>query len=227
MSVFTALTRTRSGIDGVEFEAVLESTFTASVEMTGYPLESGVEVVDHALVMPVEYTMTILASNNPLQPGVTDFIGGAVSNFIPGLAGFAGAFAGLLSSAPENTSSAVLGSLVSTMIARQPVTLTDGDIVLSDMMITNITRTSSADNEGGLECELTLQELPRINRITIEGSGNLSVSDADPAKTKAGKFAEKGYAKVQDAGEKIRERASDLFSKVPYITPDDSAGATG
>ena len=228
MSVFTALTRSRSKIDGVEFEAVLESTFSASVETTAYPLESGVNVADHAIVMPVEYTMTVLASNNPLQPSVTDFIGGAISNYIPGLAGIAGSFAGLLSAAPESTSSVVLQTLVSTMVQRQTVTITDGDIILSDMLITNITRTSTTENEDGLECELTLQELPRIDRAFASagaGSRNMKVSENDPAKTKIGKVVQKGHARIKSAGVKIRGKASDIFGKVPGTTEEVVQGA--
>ena len=227
MNVFTALTRTTPALAGVKFEAVVESTLTASVETTGYPLESGVDVVDHALIVPMEYTMTILASNNPLQPGVTDFIGGAVSNFVPdALAGIAGMSAGLLSSSKETHGSAVLKSLINNMVTRQPITVTDGDITLNDMLITNITRTRTVENEDGLEAEITLQELPLIERVQQDQlSKNLTVGD--PSEARAGGFIAQGQAKIADAGEKIRKGAQNVFDRVTDVFSGDEADATG
>ena len=214
MSVFTALTRTSPEIDGVSFDAVLESTLTGNVTTTGYTLESGVEVKDHALFLPLEYTMTILASNNPLQPGITDFIGGAVSNFIPGLAGAAGALTGLLSASAETHAQVVLQSLIESMARRIPVDITGDDINLTSMLITSVSRTRTAENENGLECDIVLQELPLIERIQSDDFGAGQVSAEDPASTKSGGIIQRGSASVRKAGDKIRARSAQVFGKV-------------
>lgn len=217
-SVFTALTRTSPELAGVVFDATIESTFTASMTVTGYPMESGVNVADHSVILPLEYSMSIVASNNPLAPGITDFIGGAISNLVPDeLAGLGGLASGLLSSSAETHSAAVLSTLVGTMIARRPITITDGDITLNEMVITNITRTRTTENENGLECDITLQELPRIELISSYNFGSINVNKADPASTRVGRTVNRGSARIRDAGKKIRESASNVFNKLPGV----------
>lgn len=215
MSVFTALTRVSPEIDGLSFDATIESTLSAAVETTTYPLESGIDVADHTLIIPLEYTMTIVVSNNPLRPGITDFIGGAVSNFfnIPGFAGAAGAFSGLLSSSNQTHGAMVLQTLISKMLTRQPVDITDGDITLSSMLITSVTRNRTVENEDGLEAEITMQELPLIERIQADGFGSGDMGVNDPSKSRAGGFVAKGHAAVKNAGERIRHGAKNVFAK--------------
>ena len=227
MELFTALTRTTPTLAGVAFDATIESTFTASMETTGYPMESGVNVADHSLILPLEYRMTIVASNNPLQPGITDFIGGAVSNLVPDyLAGIAGLASGLLSSSAETHASVVLQSLVTAMVARRPVQIDGGDIVLNEMVITDITRTRTAENENGLECDITLRELPRIALIESYNFGSVNVPSSDPASTRVGRIVNGGFAKIADAGEKVRNSAKNVFDRAASALPGDSAGAT-
>lgn len=215
MSVFTALLRVSPTIGAVSFDATIESTLSASVETTTYPLESGIDVADHTLIMPLEYTMTVVVSNNPLQPGITDFIGGGISNFlrIPGIAAIAGAFSGLLSSSNETHGSTVLQTLITQMVARQPVTITDGDITLSDMIITSVTRTRTVENEDGLEAEVTLQELPLIDRVQAPGFGTGNISVNDPSAKRGRGVVNKGFAAVKSAGEKVSNNAKNVFAR--------------
>ncbi len=235
MDVFTVLSRStpkleRSGsAEGIEFDATLESTLSASMELTSYPMESGVNVVDHSLILPIEYAMTIVASNNPIRPGVTDFIGGALSNILPGgLAGVAGISAGLLSSSKASHSATVLATLITSMVNREMISISGGDVNLDHMMITSVTRVRNVENEDGLECDITLQEVPLIELIQSDGLGKVETDKDDPASSRAGNFVDNGVARVKEAGEAIRNRASAIFNRIPGADVFDSgAGAEG
>lgn len=211
MSIITALTKRSPQLNGVEFDATIESTLSASVDITTYPMESGARAADHALVNPIEYSMTIMASNNPLRPQVTDFIGGAISNVID-LPTIAGLSSGFLSGRPDTHAAAVLTMLLTQMVERQVMDVYGGDIHLSSMLIISIERTRTPENENGLECVVTLQELPTLDLIQgRSGLDNIKTDPGDQASTSAGRYIHKGVAKVQEAGAVINEAASDVF----------------
>jgi hypothetical protein len=204
MSIVTMLTRNSPTLAGVSFDATLETTFKASIDITGYPLASGAEAADHSIFNPLEFTMTILASNNPLRPQVTDFIGGAISNYVD-LPTIAGLSSGFLSGRADTHAAVVLTDLIGKMVDRQPISVYGGDIQLDSMMITGIDRTRTTENENGLECIVTLQELPTLDLIHGGGMNVVNTAKDDPAHTSAGKKIHKGIAKVNEAADQFVE----------------------
>src|SRR5690625_7563335 len=83
MSILSILTRQSPTIAGYQFDAVLEDTFEASVELTRYPVESGVKVADHRIINPMKYFITGAISNNPLRViDVQGLIAGGLSNLM-------------------------------------------------------------------------------------------------------------------------------------------------
>jgi len=171
----------------ISFDAVLEDTLEANVEYTSFPLEVGSNASDHGIIQPITWTITGLASNNPLGLEPSQ-ITGFLTNFfdIPGLSAVAGLAAGFLSGSNETNAGATLQLLLGLMYLREPFDIDAVDIQLSNMVITNITRTKTPSNENGLEFTAELMELPLISTvITTNQPGQSQLRDFDPAKTQS------------------------------------------
>ena len=178
----------------ISFDAVLEDTLEAGIEYTSFPLEIGANGSDHGIIQPITWTITGLASNNPLGLEPSQ-ITGFLTNFfdIPGLSAVAGLAAGFLSGSNETNAGATLQLLLGLMYLREPFDIDAVDIQLSNMVITNITRTKNPNNENGLEFTAELMELPLISTvITTNQPGQSQLRDFDPAKTQSTALVKKG-----------------------------------
>ena len=214
MSLISLFTRKAPtfNIDGgiISFDAVLEDTLEASVEYTSFPLEVGSNASDHGIIQPITWTITGLASNNPLglEPSA---ITGFLTNFfdIPGLSAIAGLAAGFLSGSNETNAGATLQLLLGLMYIREPFYIDAVDIQLSNMVITNITRTKNPNNENGLEFTAELMELPLISTvITTNQPGQSQLRDFDPAKTQATALVKKGEVSTLESSEDTLAKAA-------------------
>ncbi len=176
ISLFTKQAPTLGVGDGaIEFDAVIEDTLEAEVTYTKYPIELGANASDHAIVEPVRYVIVGAISNNPVKIGVMDFAAGAVSNlFDSGLAsavlGNVGAIAGYLGGSEKTRAQDTIDKLLELMRLRKPFSVSAGDTDLENMVITKISRTKTAANEGGLEFRAELQELPTIELAVSRNS---------------------------------------------------------
>ena len=205
MSVVTLFTRKAPSIGGIEFEAVLEDTLESSVTFTQFPIEVGANATDHGIIQPNKWTLTGVISNNPLQLSVTDFAG-ALSNFAGSgaLAGVAGLSAGFLSGSDDTRASDALSLLIEIKNARQPFDIDAGDIMLTNMVITNITRTKNPANEGALVFVAELQELPTLDTVLSQGQPSQEELPVDdPAQSQAAALLDKGEQALSDIGDSI------------------------
>lgn len=214
MSILTLFTRNAPSIGGVEFDAVLEDTLEAPVQLTQYPIESGANASDHAIILPYKYRMLVAVSNNPIKPTFTDFAGGLLSNFFDGniLSQIAGLSAGLLSSSDDSRGSSALEFLLGLRVARQPFDLDAGDIVLQNMVIVNVVRTKTPVNEQGLFAEVQLQELPTLDTIlTPEAPKQSQLREGDPSQSQVAAAINKGEQALQDVGNSINETINGIL----------------
>ena len=196
----------------ISFDAVLEDTLEASVEYTSFPLEIGANASDHGIIQPITWTITGLASNNPLGIDPSQ-ITGFLTNFfdVPGLSAIAGLAAGFLSGSNETNAGATLQLLLGLMYLREPFDIDAVDIQLSNMVITNVTRTKDPENENGLEFTAELMELPLISSvITTNQPGQSQLRDFDPSKTQSTAFVKKGEVSTL-------ESSADTLAKVALI----------
>lgn len=178
INIFTAKSPT---INGIEFDAVLEDTFEASVTLTGYPIELGARAADHRIINPFRWSIVGAISNTPLSVSLLDFSGGGLSNFFDSgiLATVAGLSAGLLAGSEETRSSAALAALISLMVNGEPFDIDAGDIQLTNMIIARIRRTKDPENEGGLIFEADLQEYPTL--LTTLSKNQPAITQLNPA----------------------------------------------
>lgn len=214
MSVVTLFTRKAPTMAGLEFDAVLEDTFESSVVFTQFPIEAGANATDHGIIQPNRWTLTGAISNNPLQLSVTDFAG-ALSNFAGSgaLAGAAGLSAGFLSGSDDTRASDALSLLIEIKNARQPFDIDAGDITLTNMVITNITRTKNPANEGALVFVAELQELPTLDTVLSQGQPKQEeLTEGDPAQSQASSLIDKGEQALSGIGDSISSLVDGILS---------------
>jgi len=196
----------------ISFDAVLEDTLEASVEYTSFPLEIGSNGSDHGIIQPITWSITGVASNNPLGLEASQATG-FLTNFFdaPGLSAIAGLAAGFLSGSNETNAGATLQLLLGLMLTREPFDIDAVDIQLSNMVINNIVRTKTTENENGLEFTAELMELPLIGTaLTSNLPGQSDLRLGDPSKTQSTAFVKKGEISTL-------ESSADTLSKAALI----------
>jgi hypothetical protein len=218
MSLVTLFTKTAPTFAGIQFDAVLEDTLESSVEITGYTIESGARAADHRVILPIRWSLIVAVSNNPIRPLATDFIGGALSNLTNNavLSTIAGLTAGFLAGSDETRASSVLTSLLSIQVSGEPFDIDAGDIQLSNMVINNVRRTKTPENENGLFAEVQLQELPTLDTIVSRSTApsQNQLRDDDPSKSQAASLIDKGEQLAKDVGASINDSVDSIIESI-------------
>lgn len=217
MSIVNLFTKQAPTIAGYSFDAVLEDTFEATVEVTTYPIESGVRVSDHRILQPFKWSMVGAVSNNPLKVQLTDFLGGALSNLTdnPLVASIAGLSAGFLAGSDETRASTTLQFLIVLMQAGDPFDIDAGDITLRNMVITRLSRTKDPSNEGGLIFIADLQELITLERISFVGPpAPDQLRDGDQSKSAITRAINRGQKMVTDAKAAVTKQVDAVLGSI-------------
>lgn len=205
MSIISLFTRQSPKIAGYQFDAVLEDSFEASVELTRYPVESGVKVADHRIINPMAYYLTGAISNNPLK--AFDPLGlaaGGLSNLAgnnPYVAAVAGMSAGFLAGSDGTRASSTLQFLLELLVAGLPFDVDAVDIQLKNMVLTRLSRDRNPEVENGLIFVAEMHELVQLARLsdfTQPTQGQLP--DGDPAKA--------GAAATTNGGQQVGQEPS-------------------
>lgn len=195
INIFTPKAPTFNVGSGVlSFDAVLEDTIEGAVTFPEFPLEIGANATDHGVINPIAWTITGLVSNTPFNTNLSDATGFLTNFFDSGtITAVAGLAASLLAGSNETRGGSTLNTLFGLMYQREPFDVDAGDIQLSNMVITNIRRTKTPENEGGLEFVAELQELPLISTvITANQPGQSILRFGDPAQTQATSVVRRG-----------------------------------
>lgn len=205
MSILSILTRQSPTIAGYQFDAVLEDSFEASIELTRYPVESGVKVADHRIIQPVKYYMVGSISNNPLK--VFDLVGlaaGGLSNLAgnnPYAAAVAGLSAGFLAGNQNTRASSALEFLLELLVAGLPFDVDAVDVQLKNMVLTRVSRDRDPENENGLIFVAEMQELIQLSRLADKTQPSQDqLADGDPAKS--------GAAADTNSGQQVGQQPS-------------------
>lgn len=217
MSLINLFTREAPTIAGYSFDAVLEDTLEIGVEITSYPVESGVRVSNHRILLPFKWTMTGAISNNPLKTQLTDFLGGTLSNLTdnPYIAAVAGMSAGFLAGGEQTRASTTLAFLIDLMRQGDPFDIDAGDITLRNMVITKLSRTKEARNENGLEFVVELQELITLDRIASLGQPvQTELRDGDPTKSSLARVIESGQRIAKETNEAVSAQVEAVFDGI-------------
>lgn len=197
MSIVTLFTRTAPSLGGLQFDAVLEDTFEASVEWTDYPIESGARAIDHGIIQPKKWSLIGAVSNNPIKPTAQGIAAGVASNFVGGnliaAAGTAATIASFVAGSEDTRASEALTKLLEIMNNRESFTIDAGDIQLQDMVISKISRTKDPENENGLIFEAELQELATLDTVLRNNQpGQDQLNPGDESASQAAADTDKG-----------------------------------
>lgn len=195
------------------FDAVIEDTLEASVELSDYPIEVGSISNDHRIKLPVKWTMTGAISNNPLKISATDFTGllTEVSDASGILSGTAGLMAGWLSGDEETRTSEALSTLLTLMYEGDPFYVDAGDIQLNNMVISSIRRTKDASNENGLIFVADLVEWQEIQAYRDIPLGQCNAATGTSTASASSNFIERGRQGLKDVGDSINNTISGWF----------------
>jgi len=181
LSIFTPKSPT---IAGYEFDAVLEDTFEASADLTGYPIELGARASDHRIVNPFRWSIVGAVSNTPLSLGLGDFATSFIDS--PLVSTAFGLSSSFLAGSNETRGSATLEFLVGLLTTGEPFDIDAGDIQLTNMVIARIRRTKDPVNEGGLIFEADLQEYPTLSTVITKNQPLSSqLNPNDPSSSQA------------------------------------------
>lgn len=217
MSIVNLFTKQAPTIAGYSFDAVLEDTFEATVEVTTYPIESGVRISDHRILQPFKWSMVGAVSNNPLKVQLTDFLGGALSNLTnnPLVSSIAGLSAGFLAGSDETRASTTLQFLIVLMQSGDPFDIDAGDITLRNMVITRLSRTKDPSNENGLIFIADLQELITLERISFVGPpAPDQLRDGDQSKSAITRAINRGQKMVADAKAAVTKQVDTVLAAI-------------
>lgn len=217
MSIVNIFTKQAPTIAGYSFDAILEDTLEASVELTMYPIENGVRVSDHRIYQPLRWYMTGAVSNNPLKVQITDVLGGVLSNITnnPWVATVAGLSAGWLAGGDDTRSSSTLQFLLELMNTGDPFTINAGDINLNNMVITRLSRTKDATNENGLIFVAEMQELITLDRLITLGQPTTDqLRDGDPSQSAISRVIKKGQQVGKEAGDAVNSATNSVLDGI-------------
>lgn len=214
MSIVNIFTKSAPTLAGMEFDAVLEDTLDVTATITDYTIEIGARVGDHRIINPIKWTLTGAVSNTPIGPIPTDVLGGIVSELGGGgvLATLAGLSSGYLAGSDQTRASSTIDQLMMIMTQKDTFDIDAGDIQLTNMVITSMTRTKDASNEGGLIFTCELQELPTLSTVLSKQQPKQDqLRDGDPAKTGVAALINKGEIAVKEAGQKVNAAVSKVL----------------
>lgn len=213
MSLVSVFTRVAPTLGGIEFDAVLQDTLDASVELTGYTVESGATIADHRVVNPMSYQLVGGVSDNPIKASITDFTGALTGNAGGAGAAVAGLSAGFLAGSDETRSASALELLLELMRAGEPFDVDAGDIVLKDMVVTRIRRTKDANTDNALIFTAELSEWPSLKTAFSGVEPDISIlPEGDPAQSQAASTVSRGELAGSVPGAAISSSVSGVLS---------------
>lgn len=149
-----------TSIDGIEFDALIDSTETYDAEVPEYSIETGFSVSDTIALKPETLNMTLLLSNRPVT--WKNRLGGG-----------------------EGRVEDVVKRLEELYFKRQLITVTTSSKTYTDMAITSISIPKSRDMLDAMEIPISLKKVrtTETKTITIPDSYGKSGKTAAPAGT--------------------------------------------
>lgn len=214
ISLFTKSPSFRSSDVSIEFDAVLNDTFEASVSLTEYPVEFGANANDHRIRNPYRYQLIGAVSNNPIQIIPTDFGGllGQIRSNNQIISASASIFTGWLSGSTGTRGADALDSLLQIMNFGDPFDVDAGDIQLKNMVIESIRRDRDNTNDGGLIFVANLVEWRSIETVISASSFKTNAISGTDTASAAANFRNNGEVTLSSATETAINTISGWFN---------------
>lgn len=179
MAIEQLFIRKRKTIGGIQLDAVLSESHANTVAITRNPVEVGVEITDHAVVLPKRLIMIVEVTDSPFGLAAI----GAIVDTITGLFG---------TSTTENLtrSSAAYNAMVQLQEQRQALEIQTGLKLYESMLITSITTNQDKDSSKVATMTITLDEII-VAETTLVAIPEAQIND-EGVKKQAGSPTQKG-----------------------------------
>lgn len=145
----------RARIGGITIDAALSETITDSSDVTENPVEQGAKITDHVQIKPKTYTIRGVITDTPINYAFLDNITGAIGTIRSYLGG-------------TSRSIDVYNQLIDLQNQREPLTVTTGVRVFTNMILQNLT--VERDAQKGKTIHFTAE----MREIRIAGTGFLA-----------------------------------------------------
>lgn len=212
-SLFTKSPTLKAGSVSIEFDAILEDTFEASVTLTDYPIEVGSSSNDHRIRNPYRWQLVGGISNNPVTISVSDFTG-----LLSELTGDDGEtsltatyMSGWLSGTDNERPQDALETLLKIMNFGDPFDVDAGDISLTNMVIESIRRVKNPQNQNALVFVAQLREWMSIETAVSAGTSTTNAITGDSTASAAANAVNNGEQSTSDASSSITDTISGWF----------------
>lgn len=188
MGILSIFLKESPTLAGIEIDAILQDTYEASVTVTGYTIETGARAADHRIVNPQRWS--IVGGVGAKALGIFDLLDD-----------------------PSRPTEA-LTKLREVMTSGEPFDIDAGDVQLSNMVITNLSRVKDPENESGLIFVAELQEFPTLNTLLNRNDNSIkqsNVDEEDPVASQGSSLVDKGTKALQDASDSVSDAVSGVF----------------
>ena len=176
-------------IDGIEFDALISSSESFSADVPDYPCEAGYSVHDTIVTKPMELSLTLFLTNNPVT--WYNRFGGSSKDRVK----------------------VVEEKLRSLFAQRKMITVLTATDKYNNMCITSVGIDKSKENGTGRGISITLKQVnvTKTQTVTVPASyGKSGTSMADAGTAGTGSASANGSA--EDEKSKSKDKASLLYS---------------
>ena len=180
--------RVQRSLGGIQLDSVIEEAHENTIELTQNPIETGVDITDHAIVLPKKVNLRAVVTDSPL--GVAAFA--AIVDSVTGLFGTS------TESNVTRSQQAYL-SLVALQEAREPLALVTRLLIYDNMLITSISVTQDKDTSRAVFLNISLEQV-----IIVESQ----LAEIDPGDLEEGSTRQQASPTV-DGGRKEPQALSD------------------
>lgn len=188
MSILSIFYNNSPSLAGVQIDAVLQDTYEGSVNITGYTIETGARAADHRVVQPQQWRIVGAVGARTLS--IFDLVN------------------------DDSRPAEALTALREVMTTGEPFDIDAGDVQLSNMVITNLSRDRDASNESGLIFIAELKEFPTLDTLLSRRDNTIKQSQVnadDPISSQGAALIDKGTKAVQDASDSVSDFIGGLF----------------
>lgn len=151
-------------IGGVALDGVIEEVHDNSIRLTQNPIENGVDITDHAIVLPKKLRVRAVVTDTPLRSA-------ALTQIVDNITGLFG------TSTSGNVTRSVNGynAMVALMESREPITVVTRLVTYNDMLITSVGTSQDKDTSRAAFLNMELEQVViTSSEISATSSDNLA-----------------------------------------------------
>jgi hypothetical protein len=140
--------RTKRSLGGIQLDSVLEEAHDNTIRLTQNPIESGVDVTDHAIVVPKKLSMRAVVTDSPLGLAAFALLVDSVTNLF-----------GTSTNENATRSQQAYALLLALKERREPIVVTTRLVVYDNMVITRLAVVQDKDTSQAVFLNIELEQI--------------------------------------------------------------------